>query len=190
MGFGTLVPVLAPMFRQLGLSELQAGLIQSVAAFAWFITGPWWGRRSDKVGRKQVFVSGLAGLGIGLIIVALVAQLGLSGALVAGAAYILLAFGLGFIDPGFTSGMTLAVDKHEYGAVSGLTASTNGLAAMIAPLLDTALYSVNGNAPFLFGIVLLIGIGAFVRLSPRLRLVQLAASLPEPETTTQPGLAS
>ncbi len=74
MGFAMLSPLLAPLVRTLGLTEVQAGLIQSVSAFAWFLAGPFWGRRSDLVGRKPVFITGLFGLGLGLGIFTLVAQ--------------------------------------------------------------------------------------------------------------------
>jgi len=375
MGFAMLSPLLAPLVRTLGLAEVQAGLIQSVSALAWFLTGPIWGRRSDLLGRKPVFVTGLIGLGIGLGIFALVTQAGLSGALtgvalfallfvgriVAGAlfsaspaaaqayiadvtapaqrtramaglgaatgmgfvigpaasaaltnfglivplvvaaalpivgglivawrlpdpdaaskreqaprlspldarirhflaiglianvvlvmiqitagflvadrldlppqqvaqtvgaalvisgltvvavqlgivrrvklppamllriglvaslssylvllaadsialfilAFILVAVGIGFNEPGFTSAMTLAVETNEYGAVSGLTASAVGLSSMIAPLLGTSLYQVNQVLPYLVGAVLVATALAFAWFSPRMRL--------------------
>jgi hypothetical protein len=39
MGFAMLAPVLAPLFRELRLSELQAGLTASAGAVAWALMG-------------------------------------------------------------------------------------------------------------------------------------------------------
>jgi MFS family permease len=85
-------------------------------------------------------------------------------------AFILVAVGIGFNEPGFTSAMTLAVEANEYGAVSGLTASAVGLSSMIAPLLGTSLYQVNQVLPYLVGAVLVATALAFAWFSPRMRL--------------------
>lgn len=381
LGFAMLSPLLAPLTRALGLTEVQAGSIQSVAAFAWFLAGPFWGRRSDILGRKAVFIIGAVGFGAGLGLFTLVAQAGLSGALtgaplfallfvgrfiggvlfsaspasaqafiadataaaqrtramasygaaigmsfvvgpalsaglagfglvlplvaaaclpalgglvvalrlpepeaasrcedpprlsptdarvryflliglvanialvmsqitagflvadrlklspqqvaqtvgvglvVAGLtvvavqlgivrrikrtpvellrvglvasllsyltlmiahsveafilAFVLIAVGIAFNEPGFTSATTLAVEKHEYGAVSGLTASTVGLASMIAPVLGTALYQVNLVLPYAVGAAVIALMILFVWLSPRMRIAAQPAT--------------
>jgi hypothetical protein len=84
-------------------------------------------------------------------------------------AFVLLAIGIGFNEPGFTSAMTLAVNATEYGAVSGLTASVVGLSSMIGPLLGTGLYQVNQSFPYLLGIVTLGLMLGVVWFSPGLR---------------------
>jgi MFS transporter, DHA1 family, tetracycline resistance protein len=93
VGFAMLNPILAPLIRTLGLSELQAGSINSVAALAWFLTSPHWGRRSDRIGRKPVFITGLIGFGVGLGVFGFVAQLGVNGALGGAALFALLFIG-------------------------------------------------------------------------------------------------
>ena len=47
---------------------LYAGMVTSAFAFAEFSTGVFWGRLSDKIGRKPVLLGGLAGTGISMII--------------------------------------------------------------------------------------------------------------------------
>jgi uncharacterized membrane protein (UPF0136 family) len=84
-------------------------------------------------------------------------------------AFVLLAIGIGFNEPGFTSAVTLAVNATEYGAVSGLTASVVGLSSMIGPLLGTGLYQVNQSFPYLLGIVTLGLMLGVVWFSPGLR---------------------
>ena len=47
---------------------LYAGMVTSAFAFAEFSTGVMWGRLSDKVGRKPILLTGLAGTGISMIV--------------------------------------------------------------------------------------------------------------------------
>jgi MFS family permease len=93
MGFAMLAPVLAPLFRELRLSEFQAGLTASAGAVAWALMGAFWGRRSDRVGRKPVFLIGLAGLGVGFLIFSGIAHLGLIGGVSGGLLFALLFVG-------------------------------------------------------------------------------------------------
>lgn len=45
-----------------------AGLVTSAFAFAEFSTGVPWGRLSDKIGRKPVLLTGLAGTGCSMLV--------------------------------------------------------------------------------------------------------------------------
>lgn len=45
-----------------------AGMVTSAFAFAEFSTGVLWGRLSDKIGRKPVLLTGLAGTGLSMLI--------------------------------------------------------------------------------------------------------------------------
>lgn len=46
---------------------IYAGMVTSAFAFAEFSTGVVWGRLSDKIGRKPVLLSGLAGTGLSML---------------------------------------------------------------------------------------------------------------------------
>ena len=59
-----LVPTLA---RDLGLSEIQTSLIFAISALAWAATSAFWGRASDRYGRKNIAVLGLVGYAVSLI---------------------------------------------------------------------------------------------------------------------------
>lgn len=46
---------------------IYAGMVTSAFAFAEFSTGVLWGRLSDKIGRKPVLLTGLAGTGLSML---------------------------------------------------------------------------------------------------------------------------
>lgn len=48
--------------------SIYAGMVTSAFAFAEFSTGVPWGRLSDKVGRKPVLLTGLAGTGFSMLV--------------------------------------------------------------------------------------------------------------------------
>ncbi len=47
---------------------IYAGMVTSAFAFAEFSTGVVWGRLSDRVGRKPILLTGLAGTGLSMLI--------------------------------------------------------------------------------------------------------------------------
>ncbi|KAF2458572.1 MFS multidrug transporter-like protein [Lineolata rhizophorae] len=51
-----------------GLISMYAGMVTSAFAFAEFSTGVLWGRLSDRVGRKPILLTGLAGTGLSMIV--------------------------------------------------------------------------------------------------------------------------
>ncbi len=79
LGISILAPVLPPLMRQLGLSELHGGLILTASSIAWVLFSPWWGRRSDVLGRKRVILLGMGGYTLGVASFAIVMQAGLDG---------------------------------------------------------------------------------------------------------------
>ena len=56
-----------PLARDLGLSEIQTSSIFAISALAWATTSAFWGRTSDKYGRRNIAILGLAGYSISLI---------------------------------------------------------------------------------------------------------------------------
>jgi multidrug resistance protein len=63
LGFGMIVPLLsrAALAEQYGATPFQAGLLVATYSVAQFLFAPMWGRLSDRVGRKPVLASTLAG---------------------------------------------------------------------------------------------------------------------------------
>jgi MFS family permease len=81
IGQSLLFIIVAPMARSIGLTELQFGLAFSLANVTLIFASPFWGRKSDTVGRKPVFVIGLFGSAVGTLLMAITLQAGLTGAL-------------------------------------------------------------------------------------------------------------
>lgn len=81
LGLSILFPILAPLGRELGLSESEIGLTSTSYALAQFVAAPFWGRMSEKRGRKPVLLLGVIGFGIGFVGLGVVAELGARGTL-------------------------------------------------------------------------------------------------------------
>jgi MFS family permease len=82
MGFTVLFPVLAPLGREMGLSELQITAIIACSSITVFLASPMWGRASDRWGRKRIMLLGLFGFAAGTVLFNSVLYAGLKGLLV------------------------------------------------------------------------------------------------------------
>jgi len=90
MGFTVLFPVLAPLGREIGLSEIQITSIISASGLIVFLASPIWGRQSDVWGRKRVMLVGLFGVALGTALFTTVLLWGLTGALTGTALFLAL----------------------------------------------------------------------------------------------------
>nr|CTQ92295.1 Multidrug-efflux transporter [Kibdelosporangium sp. MJ126-NF4] len=72
-------PILPPLARELGLSELHLGIVMTVAASGAVLVSPFWGRRSTAWGHRAVLLTSLVGAAAGLLGFAVIAQAGMSG---------------------------------------------------------------------------------------------------------------
>ena len=77
IGQSMLFVVFGPLAREMGLSPIQFGLIFTLSNIGLAIASPFWGRKSDSIGRKPIFLVGLAGTAVGLIVLAFAIQVGL-----------------------------------------------------------------------------------------------------------------
>ena len=84
--------IVTPLARQVGFSPQGFGIALTLASLPLIIGAPFWGKRSDVIGRKPVFIIGLAGAAGGTLLVTLVLQLGVSGILTG--FWLLVLFGL------------------------------------------------------------------------------------------------
>lgn len=71
-------------------------------------------------------------------------------------AYGFAGIGSGLLVPGFMAGASLSVDASKQGAVAGVVASVQGVAAIIAPVVSTAVYKLEPSAPMLLAAALMV----------------------------------
>ncbi|GEM84272.1 MFS transporter [Meiothermus hypogaeus] len=76
LGLSVLFPILGPLARELGLSEVQVGLFSTGYALMQFVLAAYWGRRSEVMGRKPILLMGIVGFAVSFFLFAFFAWLG------------------------------------------------------------------------------------------------------------------
>jgi len=64
VGFGLVIPILPYLVQELGGGALSLGLFMSAYSIMQFFFAPFWGRLSDRIGRRPVLLIGLSGYGV------------------------------------------------------------------------------------------------------------------------------
>lgn len=90
MGQSLMFAILPPVARNLGLSEVQVGVIFAVSGLLWVLSSPFWGRLSDRWGRRPVILVGLLGYAASMVMFGLVVQANLAGWLALMPTYVLM----------------------------------------------------------------------------------------------------
>lgn len=70
VGFGIVIPIIPILSRDFGATALQTGLLLSVYSFMQFLFAPFWGRLSDRWGRRPILISCLFLEGLSYLIFA------------------------------------------------------------------------------------------------------------------------
>ncbi len=81
IGQSLLFIIIAPVARSVGLTEFQFGVTFSLANISLIVAAPFWGKKSDAIGRKPIFIIGLFGSGVGTLALAYTLSMGLKGVL-------------------------------------------------------------------------------------------------------------
>ena len=177
VGHSVLAPVLPPLMRELGLSELQGGLILTGSAIVWVFFSPLWGRRSDTQGRKPVIMLGLTGYALGAALFAFVMQAGLDGVFANATVTWLLLVGARLIVGALFSAAVPASQAYIADVSSGrqrtramgILAAAIGVGSVLGPALGAAGVSLGLGlvAPiFLSSLTPLLGMLVIWRLLP------------------------
>lgn len=61
IGFGVIIPLLPVLSLEMGATPFQVGVFLSVYSFVQFLFSPWWGKLSDRYGRRRILLFCLAG---------------------------------------------------------------------------------------------------------------------------------
>jgi DHA1 family tetracycline resistance protein-like MFS transporter len=153
------LPVVPPLSRELGLSELQAGLLITVAALMFVVVSPLWGRTSDAWGRKPVLLVGIAGVALSMYAFNLVAQMGLAGALSGGMLFALMLAMRGVVFGAFMPAVLVSSQAYVADTTTGQVERTegiakiqaaNGLGLVVGPALGGLLAGISLLAPLYF----------------------------------------
>jgi MFS family permease len=75
VGFGIVIPILPFLSPQLGAGKMDIALIVVTYAICAGLCGPFWGRLSDRIGRKPVIMICLAGASISYLLLGLASEL-------------------------------------------------------------------------------------------------------------------
>ena len=71
--------IIPPLTRELALPDWMAGAIFSFSALWWSLTSPFWGKQSNRLGRRRVVALGLGGFGVSMLLLLMFAHASLSG---------------------------------------------------------------------------------------------------------------
>lgn len=167
-----LFAVFPPAGRAAGLADWQIGLTFAFSAAAYMVSAAWWGRASDRHGRRPVIVIGLIGYGIGTAAFGIAMDLALAHVLSGLAA--LTAFILARIVGSLTSGgvapaaQALIVDHtptdRRAQALGSITASF-ALGNIIRPAVGAALVGFGLSIPLYASAAMAIAVAALARLA-------------------------
>lgn len=75
LGVGIIIPVLPFYAVEVGANAQQLGFLMATYSLMQFFTAPLWGSLSDRIGRKPVFLIGLAGFSLSFVLFGLVHSL-------------------------------------------------------------------------------------------------------------------
>lgn len=147
--------VLPPAARDLGLTEVQVGSIFTVSAVLWVIMSPFWGRRSDALGRRPLILLGLGGYAASMTAFAVSLQASLAGGLALLPTFIALIaaraiYGL-LGSAAMPAAQAYVADRtrpHERGSRLALLGAAFALGTIIGPAVVAVLLGLGFTAPF------------------------------------------
>ncbi len=157
LGLSVLFPVLPPLGRALGLSELEVGSLSTSYALMQFLLSPMWGRRSERVGRKPVLMMGIVGFSASFALFAVVARLGLGGhfghAAIFGGLLVARLIGGAFSSATLPTAQAYIADttgRADRTAGMALVGAAFGLGVVFGPALGGALAAISLLTPVYF----------------------------------------
>lgn len=153
-GQSVLFSVLPPLGREIGLADHQVALIFTLAAMAFMISAPYWGRKSDEWGRKRLIVLGFFGYAISMGVFAAIGDFGRFGLLsitttfvlltLSRLAYALLSSG---VFPAVQAAMAEAHSVEKRAAAMASIQAAFGLGMVVGPGIAAVLVVISITLP-------------------------------------------
>ena len=157
-GFSLLYIIFAPLSRSIGLSTNQFGILIAVSNVVLVFSSYFWGKKSQSIGRKPVFVIGLFSYAIAYALFAFGIQIGIWGLLASWQLFSLLfvirlLYGalIGGIQPAATAYMSDSTDANTRIKGMALIGMASGIGTMIGPIIGGGLVFIHPIFPMYFG---------------------------------------
>ena len=166
-GFSLLYVIFAPLSREIGLSINQFGVLIAISNVALVFSSYYWGKRSQLIGRKKVFVIGLLSYGFAFLLFTFGIQVGLWGIFNPISLFIFLLiiriiYGvlIGGIQPAAVAYMSDHTDSKDRTKGMALIGMAAGIGTMIGPVMGGTLAFIHPLFPMYCGaLIALIGAG-------------------------------
>ncbi|WP_236634735.1 MFS transporter [Alteribacter lacisalsi] len=145
MGIGLVIPVLPYYVESFDAGAVELGILIALFAFMQFLFAPFWGRLSDRVGRKPLIAAGMFGFALAEFIFAFASQmwmLYLSRILAGTFGSAIMPSAMAFVAD------TTSEEKRSKGM--GLLGMSMALGIVFGPGIGGWLAEINLAAPFLF----------------------------------------
>lgn len=172
VGQSLLYVIFAPLGQSIGMPAWQIGTIISISNLAILFAAPYWGRRSDTLGRRSVFILGLVGYAVGYAGLAFGLQAGAAGMLAALPLFLtlvaarLLYGGLaGAMQPAAQAYIADTTTAEERPKSMALIASAGGLGTIIGPIFAGGLASISPLLPMYMAALLALFVAVWARVS-------------------------
>lgn len=161
MGQSLVFAILAPLGREVQLSELHITSIIAISALIFGLAAPAWGRLSDRLGRKPIIITGLIGYTLGTLCFTSVFYAGLRGALAGTALYgVLLAARcsqsiiMSATNPACTAYAADHTGREQRTATMARLGTANSMGTILGPAVSGALATFGLLAPLYFAAVM------------------------------------
>lgn len=169
IGQSLVFAILAPLGREVNLAEVQITSIIAVSALVFALASPYWGRLSDRIGRKPVILIGLIGYTIGTVLFTSVFLAGLTGVLAGLSLYAVLLVArcsqsviMSATSPSTTAYAADHTSPIERTAAMAKLGTANSLGMILGPAVSGALATLGLLAPLYFAGALAAGAALLV----------------------------
>lgn len=143
VGFGIILPIMPFYAQSMGASATHLGLLFATFSLMQFIFSPWWGRYSDRIGRRPVLLLGLVGMALSFVL------LGLAQALwMLFAARLLGGLLSSAVLPTAMAYVADSTDHRQRGQSMGLMGAAMGMGLIFGPAIGGFLGELSPAVPF------------------------------------------
>lgn len=163
IGQSLLFIIVAPLVRTIGITELQFGVTFGLANIPLIIAAPIWGKKSDSLGRKPIFLVGMYGSTVGTVAVALALESGLNNWFATGGVLASLFFARALysstasaIYPASSGYMADVTDRSGRAQAMAIIGGANSLGSILGPALGAGLVFLGVLFPMYAAAVLML----------------------------------